>query len=71
MWDHRDHITVFKDDQCWELEIRKMGDCKRITIHDGWIELRNNLDLQIGNKCMFKWKDESIHKYTIEVERSV
>ncbi|XP_063942320.1 uncharacterized protein LOC135150084 [Daucus carota subsp. sativus] len=69
-WGKREEISIFRGRRCWELEIRKRADNKRTTIHDGWIQMRDDLQLEVGDTCWFKWKDESYHRFTVVVEKA-
>ena len=55
----------------WKLEVRKRKFGKRATINRGWIEFMDDLGLNVGDKCWFKWIDESYHCFRVEVVRAV
>lgn len=67
----KDEITVFHGDRRWSLEIRKRKDGQRTTIHDGWIEFRDDFQLKIGDVCLFTRKDDSIRKFTVQLIRTL
>ncbi|KAK1370937.1 hypothetical protein POM88_037029 [Heracleum sosnowskyi] len=49
----------------------KRPDWKRTTIHDGWLPFRDDLGLNIGDQCIFKWKDRSYNHFIVEVVKAV
>lgn len=65
------NIKVFKGDCCRELEIKKRSKGKRTAIHSGWIKFRDDLQLNVGDCCCFKWIDESYQRFRVEVVRAV
>ncbi|KAK1352902.1 hypothetical protein POM88_052740 [Heracleum sosnowskyi] len=70
-WERKDEITVYQGDRRWPLEIRKRKNWKRTTIHYGWIEFRDDLELQIGDVCVFTTMNQSVKEFTVEVRRAV
>ncbi|KAK1356970.1 hypothetical protein POM88_050226 [Heracleum sosnowskyi] len=70
-WERRDEITVYQGDRRWPLEIKKRKNWKRTTIHYGWIEFRDDLELQISDVCVFTAVNQSVKKFTTEVHRAV
>ncbi|KAK1377744.1 hypothetical protein POM88_024488 [Heracleum sosnowskyi] len=71
MWSRNEQIIVYKDDCSWPLRIKKRPDWKRTTIHDGWLQFRDDLGLNIGDQCIFKWKDRSYNHFIVEVVKAV
>ncbi|KAK1370933.1 hypothetical protein POM88_037025 [Heracleum sosnowskyi] len=43
----------------------------RTTIHDGWLPFRDDLGLNIGDQCIFKWKDTSYNHFIVEVVKAI
>lgn len=70
MWGKIEEMSIFRGVRSWEIVIRKRADRKRTTIHERCIELRNDLNVAVGDKCWFKWKDESYHHFTVEVVKA-
>lgn len=70
LWKPRDQIVVYKDNQSWVLEVRKRPDSRRTTIHDGWLKFRDDLELTVGDKCIFKWQDDCCQKFIVDVFRA-
>ncbi|WOG82393.1 hypothetical protein DCAR_0101557 [Daucus carota subsp. sativus] len=66
-WKNKDKISVYKGHLSWVLEIKKRRRENRTTIHDGWIDLRDSLHLTIGDKCYFRWINESYHQFRVEI----
>ena len=67
----KDTITAYNGVESWKLEVRKRKFGKRATINRGWIEFMDDLGLNVGDKCWFKWIDESYHCFRVEVVRAV
>lgn len=70
-WKKKENIKVFIGDRCWQLGIRKRNKGKRTAIHSGWIEFRNDLQLNVGDKCCFKWIDESYQRFRVEILKAL
>ncbi|KAK1387750.1 hypothetical protein POM88_015928 [Heracleum sosnowskyi] len=66
-----DYITAYKDQRCWLLQIHKRLDWKRNTIHNGWIQFRDDMELYVGDVCVFRWKNDTVHNFDIEIVRYV
>ncbi|KAL1826920.1 hypothetical protein ACET3Z_005332 [Daucus carota] len=66
-WKKRDKITVCKGRLQWELEIRKARKGNRITINGGFIALRTDMQLDVGDCCFFRWINESYHHFRLEI----
>ncbi|KAK1401126.1 hypothetical protein POM88_000731 [Heracleum sosnowskyi] len=71
MWSRNEQIIVYKDDCSWPIQIKKRPDWKRTTIHDGWLQFHDDLGLNIGDQCIFKWKDRSYKQFIVEVVKAV
>ncbi|KAL1831329.1 hypothetical protein ACET3Z_000980 [Daucus carota] len=67
LWKKNDTIWVYKGSLSWEFEIRKSGKGKRTTIHGGWIHFRNALQLNVGDRCFFRWINESYNHFRVEI----
>ena len=48
-----DYIRVFHGEEFWMLQIRKRIDLKRTTIHDGWLQFKSDMNLAVGDTCVF------------------
>ncbi|KAL1815728.1 hypothetical protein ACET3Z_018302 [Daucus carota] len=70
-WKKKDTITAYNGIESWKLEVRKRKFGERATINRGWIEFRDDLGLNVGDKCWFKWIDDSYHCFRVEVVRAV
>ncbi|WOH01235.1 hypothetical protein DCAR_0520616 [Daucus carota subsp. sativus] len=66
-WKKRDKITVCKGRLQWKLEIRKARKGNRITINGGFIALRTDMQLDVGDCCFFRWINESYHHFRLEI----
>ena len=71
LWDKRDTINVYMGDRRWELSVRKSNKRTTTTITAGWRELRSNLALEIGDLCVFEWKNETIRNFNMSVFRDI
>ena len=71
MWRTKEEITVVDGCRTWNLQIRKRSNNKRTAILRGWIEFRNGLHLDVGDRCVFKWKDECYRRFIVEVAKAV
>ncbi|KAK1404590.1 hypothetical protein POM88_004195 [Heracleum sosnowskyi] len=70
-WNRVDYITAYKDQRCWSLQIRIRRDWKRTTIHKGWIQFRDDMELSVGDVCVFRWKNDTVHNFDIDIVRAV
>ncbi|KAK1375385.1 hypothetical protein POM88_031578 [Heracleum sosnowskyi] len=70
-WNKLDYITAYIGNRCWTLQVRKRANWKRTTIHDGWIEFRNDLDLAVGDVCAFHWRNDTVHNFDVCVLKAV
>ena len=71
MWKKKDKIHVYKGGVSWEFDIKKKSrNGIRTTIHGGWIQFRNNLQLNLGDGCFFRWIDESFHHFRVEIVKA-
>lgn len=68
-WKTKDYIQVFDENKMWELEIRKRRNSNRTTIHGGWVEMREDLQLQEGDICKFEACDAECINFKVVVER--
>lgn len=71
MWRTKEQITVVEGSRSWELEIRKRSNRKKTAILRGWIEFQNGMHHDVGDRCVFRWKDECVRRFTIEVVKAV
>ncbi|KAK1374665.1 hypothetical protein POM88_030858 [Heracleum sosnowskyi] len=71
VWKKKDYITVYDGSRSWEFEIRKRRESKRTTIHQGWIQFRGDLQLNVGDVCKFESIDEDLWKFRVKILRSV
>ncbi|KAK1373985.1 hypothetical protein POM88_030178 [Heracleum sosnowskyi] len=67
MWGIIDYINVYDNNCSWRLEVRKRSDWKGTYIDDGWLEFRNNLELDVGDLCIFQCCRESYNHFTVRV----
>ncbi|KAK1375150.1 hypothetical protein POM88_031343 [Heracleum sosnowskyi] len=67
MWGIIDYINVYSMFSSWRLEVRKRSDWKRTSIHDGWLEFRNCLELDVGDLCIFECSRESYNHFSVRV----
>lgn len=70
-WKKKDSITVYDGARSWVLEVRKRRTGKRTTINAGWLKFRDDLRLNVGDRCIFIWIDESYHRFRIELRRAI
>ncbi|KAK1387362.1 hypothetical protein POM88_015540 [Heracleum sosnowskyi] len=70
-WNRVDYITAYKDERCWSLQIRKRRDWKRTTIHKGWITFRDDMQISVGDVCVFRWKNDTVHNFNLDIVRAV
>ncbi|XP_063944293.1 uncharacterized protein LOC108207768 [Daucus carota subsp. sativus] len=66
-WDKADWITVCKDDQRWILAVYKHKHRLTTSIINGWIKLRDDCNLAVGDICVFEWKDETLRNFNIRI----
>ncbi|XP_063939723.1 uncharacterized protein LOC108198056 [Daucus carota subsp. sativus] len=69
MWGRNVEIRVYKGDISWTLSVHKRADWKCTCILNGWTTFRDDVQLGIGDKLYFQWKDES-YKFTFEVVKA-
>ncbi|KAK1368761.1 TF-B3 domain-containing protein [Heracleum sosnowskyi] len=67
MWGRIDYIHVYDNNCSWRLEVRKRSDWKGTYIHDGWLEFRNSLELDVDDLCIFQFCRESYNHFTVRV----
>ncbi|KAL1819307.1 hypothetical protein ACET3Z_014176 [Daucus carota] len=66
-WKKKDRIHVFKGALKWEFDIRKRRTGNRTSIHGGWIKFCQDLQINVGDECYFRWIDESFHHFRVEI----
>ncbi|KAK1351601.1 hypothetical protein POM88_054173 [Heracleum sosnowskyi] len=67
VWGRRNYINVYSGESAWRLQVRKRSDWKRTTIHDGWLEFRESLGLQVGATLVFHCAKESCYHFSVTV----
>ncbi|KAK1364110.1 TF-B3 domain-containing protein [Heracleum sosnowskyi] len=67
MWGRNDYIVAYNGSCSWKLQVKRRNLWKRTTIHDGWIDFRNDLDLKAGDVCVFESPAFSINHFTVSV----
>lgn len=70
-WERIDYITAFKGNHCWTLQIRKRCSWKRTFIHNGWLSFRDDLEVEVGDVILFRWKNETTRNFDIEVQKPI
>lgn len=65
-----DYITAYNDNSCGRLEIRKRSDWKCTTIHDGCVYFRKDLELQVGDICLFECSIDSFRHFNVREIKS-
>lgn len=60
---------MYEGDRSWRLEIKHRADWKRATIHKGWLQLRDDLELSVGDRCIFKCSKDSYKDFKLAVEK--
>lgn len=68
-WDPSDLIMVYKENQKWSLNVRKKKKHKTTMITNGWIQLRQDLELHVGDIVVFDWKDDTVRSFDVRVLR--
>ncbi|WOH09227.1 hypothetical protein DCAR_0728683 [Daucus carota subsp. sativus] len=68
-WDPSDSIMVYKENQKWSLNVRKKKKHKTTMITNGWIQLRQDLELHVGDIVVFDWKDDRVRSFDVRVLR--
>lgn len=69
-WRKNDYIVAYSGNRSWKLQVKKSSDWTRTTIHDGWIEFRNDLDLKVGDLCVFECPAFSNRHFQVRVIRN-
>lgn len=69
MWGKTDYINVYVGDRSWRLEIKHRADWKRATINKGWLQLRDDLELMVGDRCIFECCKLSYKDFSLVVEK--
>lgn len=69
-WKKKDHITVYGAEKSWKLEVRKRSYSNRTTIHDGWVQIRGDLQLKANDVCKFEVVDGDMRMFRVVVYRS-
>ncbi|KAK1397958.1 TF-B3 domain-containing protein [Heracleum sosnowskyi] len=67
VWGRRNYINVYSGESAWRLQVRKRSDWKRTTIHDGWLEFRESLGLEVGATLVFHCAKESCYHFSVTV----
>lgn len=70
-WNKNDYITAYAETRCWKLQTRKRRDSKRTTIHNGWLQFRDDLQLAVGDLCMFEWKNDTVRNFNVRIVKKV
>lgn len=66
-WDKADWITVHKSDQRQNLAVYKHKHRLTTSIIKGWIMLRDDCNLEVGDLCVFEWKDDTLRNFNIRI----
>ncbi|KAL8155301.1 hypothetical protein AgCh_000613 [Apium graveolens] len=66
-WLKTGYISAYVGNRCWLLQIRRHHDRKRCTINDSWLVFRRDLQLDVGDNIIFKWRDGSIRNFNVVV----
>ncbi|WOG90789.1 hypothetical protein DCAR_0310034 [Daucus carota subsp. sativus] len=70
-WKKRDYINVYLGEKAWKLQVRYRGaNSNRTTIHDGWIQFRDGLGLQLGDVVVFECADPFRTHFAVRVLRN-
>ncbi|XP_074368824.1 uncharacterized protein LOC141708896 isoform X2 [Apium graveolens] len=69
-WKKTDYISAYVGNRVWLLKIRRRSDRKRTTINDGWRMFREDLKLDLGDTCIFNWRDGSIRNFNVLVVKN-
>ncbi|KAK1394047.1 Glycosyltransferase [Heracleum sosnowskyi] len=70
-WNKSDYITAYVETRCWKLQIRKRPNRKRTTIHNGWLQFRDDLQLAVDDLCMFEWKNDTVRNFNVRIVKKV
>ncbi|KAK1371083.1 hypothetical protein POM88_037175 [Heracleum sosnowskyi] len=71
LWLTQDSFTAYSDNRCWRLEIKKRRDWARTEIHGGWIQFRDDMQLGIGDVCVFQFKNDTLHNFNVRVIKKI
>ncbi|WOG88849.1 hypothetical protein DCAR_0208084 [Daucus carota subsp. sativus] len=67
-WTRRDHITAYLGDRAWKLEVKaRKPNRQRKTILEGWIQLREDLGLAVGDVLILECPTNSRHHFSLQV----
>nr|XP_017215255.1 PREDICTED: uncharacterized protein LOC108193204 [Daucus carota subsp. sativus]XP_017215256.1 PREDICTED: uncharacterized protein LOC108193204 [Daucus carota subsp. sativus] len=68
-WKKKDYIKVYSAEKAWNLQVRHRKNPRlyRTTIHDGWIEFRDDLGLEVGDVCVFESATGSYDRFSVRV----
>ncbi|WOH08669.1 hypothetical protein DCAR_0728113 [Daucus carota subsp. sativus] len=69
-WKNSDNISIYKGNLSWKFEIKKYRASNRTTIYGGWIQFRDDMQLNVGDLCYFRWINESYHHFRVEIIRA-
>ena len=69
-WKNSDNISIYKGNLSLKFEIKKYRASNRTTIYGGWIQFRDDMQLNVGDLCYFRWINESYHHFRVEIIRA-
>ncbi|WOH00956.1 hypothetical protein DCAR_0520333 [Daucus carota subsp. sativus] len=71
LWKKKDYISIYSEEKGWKLQVgNRGGKSNRTTIHDGWIQFRDDLGLHLGDVVVLKCARNSIQHFALQVLRN-
>ncbi|WOH06079.1 hypothetical protein DCAR_0625502 [Daucus carota subsp. sativus] len=70
-WRKKDYISIYSGEKGWKLQVRNRGGkSNRTTIHEGWIQFRDDLGLHLGDVVVLECARNSRHHFSLQVVRN-